>query len=42
MGNKIGYFINKVNGAATRNLEEVLGEFEKIAVYQKRGRQKVL
>ena len=37
MGNKIGYFINKVNGAATRNLEEVLGEFEKIAPNSKVG-----
>lgn len=31
MGSKIGYFITKVNGVVTRNVEEVLGEFEKIA-----------
>lgn len=31
MGNKIGYFITKVNGIDVRNVEEVLGEFEKIA-----------
>jgi len=30
MAGKVGYFITKVNGVSTRNVEEVLGEFEKI------------
>ncbi len=32
LGSKIGYFIMKVNGVVTRNVEEVLGEFEKITL----------
>ncbi len=31
LSGKVGYFITKVNGVSTRNVEEVLGEFEKIA-----------
>lgn len=31
MSGKIGYFVTKVNGVEVRNVEEVLGEFEKIA-----------
>jgi S1-C subfamily serine protease len=31
LSSKVGYFITKVNGVITRNVEEVLGEFEKVA-----------
>lgn len=30
LSSKIGYFVTKVNGVETRNVEEVLGEFEKV------------